>query len=278
MANKISDVFDLMRATEMNDWVGGSDPERVGDASAAIINRLIPHNSTSRVLDFGCGIGRGMLSVLKSAPPPAAIVGMDIIPTVIDFCRSHIQPIFPNVTFELTGDSNDHYDRFIGDIERKPKNMVADQYVEYFSLAYAFSVFTHVDRKDFQDLLAFVGKMLEPGGRFMFTCFTLTDFSRHMIACGQAIFPFTESVFVDSGEVLWGNKNDPLAFIAFDKAVLEQMVWNAGLAITKVEYGCWMGGSIGSSLQDLIVVTKPTPLASHDQIIYTPLVDRSNYA
>lgn len=274
----IESIFDKMRSTQMNDWVGGSDPESVGDAHAEIIRRLLPLTSDSKVLDFGCGIGRGMLSLLKDAPLPRRIVGMDIMPPVIDFCRLNIQPGFPNTNFELVDDSNDHYDQFIDDVLRKPKIEVEKEYEGYFTDAYAFSVFTHIDRSNFEEVLRFVGSMLAPGGRFLLTCFTLTEFSRHMIERGQSVFPFSESVFVDNGEVLWGNRTDPLAFIAFDKAVLEEMAWNAGLAIMKVEYGCWMGGGIGASLHDLVVMTKPLPLVDQDKIIYTPLVDRNTLA
>jgi SAM-dependent methyltransferase len=273
----IANAFEKMRATQMNDWVGGSDPEAVGEAHANIIRRLLPIDSSSKVLDFGCGIGRGMLSLLKGAPQPEKIVGLDIMPPVIEFCRENIEPNFPNTSFELADDSNDHYDRFIGDVARKPKTELAKQYENYFSDAYAFSVFTHIDRKDFQDLLEFVGKMLMPGGRFLFTCFTLTEFSRHMIERGQAVFPLQDGAFVDDGKVLWGNRHDPLAFIAFDKMLLEEMAWKAGLAVMKVEYGCWMGGNIGSSLHDLVVVTKPLALQNADNIVYTPVVDRNSF-
>lgn len=275
--NKFDRIFEAMRASEMNDWVGGTDPEHVGDASAALIRGMLPINDSSRVLDFGCGIGRGMLSLLKSDPLPATVIGMDIMPPVIEFCETHIKPDFPDTTFELIEDSNAHYDQFIGGQPRKTKDIILDQYADHFTDAFAFSVFTHIDRDDFQDLLAFVGKMLVPGGRFLFTCFTLTEQSRAMIAQGQSIFPFQDSLFVDSGEVFWGSKNDPLAFIAFDKSLVEKMAWDAGLAITKIHYGCWMGGGIGHALQDVYVATKPLPIMDKDQVVFTPVVDRSRF-
>lgn len=273
----VSDIFDLMRATQMNDWVGGSDPEIVGDASAAVANRLLNINSQSKVLDFGCGIGRVLVASMKVDPKPAEIVGMDIMPPVIDFCRTNIQPAFANTTFELLSDSNDHYDRFIDGTERKSKETMVEAYRDYFDAGYAFSVFTHVARADFASLLKFVGDMIAPGGRFLFTCFNLTQFSRHMIANEQAVFPFSQSKFVDNGEVFYGHEPDPLGFIAFDKALLESMVWEAGLVITTIEYGCWMGGAIGNSLHDMVVVTKPHALAAADDIEFVPTVSRENY-
>ena len=272
--SKIDKIFAAMRATQMNDWVGGTDPEAVGDASAALIREFLPIDRDSKVLDFGCGIGRSIVSLLKS-DTPATLVGMDIMPPVIEFCDDYIKPAFPFTKFELVDDSNAHYDQFIGDQPRKSKDTILDEYADYFSDAYAFSVFTHIDRNDFQSLLEFVGKMLAPGARFLFTCFALTGHSRMMIEKGQSIFPFQDSVFVDGGSVFWGNKSDPLAFIAFDRQLLEEMVRDAGLAITKVHYGCWMGGNLGASLQDVFIVRKPFPLLNEGEIAMTPVVDRS---
>lgn len=271
----ISAIFEKMRSTEMNDWVGGSDPEAVGDASADIIRRMMPVSPESRVLDFGCGIGRGMLSLLRGGAP-AKVVGMDIMPPVISFCQENIAPHFPEVSFDLIEGANDHYDQFIGDQFRKPLTQIKQDYKNYFNIAYAFSVFTHIDRKDFVDLLKLVEAMLAPGGYFLFTCFTLTEFSRKMVDHRQTIFPLADKAYVDNGEVLWGEKSDPLAFIAFDKQLLENMAWEAGLAIMKVEYSCWMGGNIGSSLHDLIVVRKPLPMVGQEEIVFTPVLDRNN--
>ncbi len=274
----ISDIFSKMRATEMNDWVGGSDPEAVGDATAFIINRMMPINNGSKVLDFGCGIGRTIVSLIKNETSPEKIVGIDIMPQVIDFCKENISSNFAHVTFDLTRASNDHYDRFIKD----PKNLLAvkveKKYRNYFDNAYAFSVFTHISREDFVKNLKSVCNMLTYGGYFLFTCFALTEFSRSQIEQGQAIFPFTDSAFIDNGEVFLGHKNDPLAFIAFDKTLLEKMVWDAGLSLFKIEYGDWMGGNLGSSLHDLIVVRKPYPAKSSEEIELVPVVDRSNWS
>lgn len=264
-----------MRATPMNDWVGGTDPKAVGDASAALVRGLLPIGPGSKVLDFGCGIGRTMAALLDGADAPTEFVGMDIMPQVIQFCESEIKPVFPSTKFELIDDSNIHYDQFIGGEARTSKDTLKAKYENHFTDGYAFSVFTHIDRKDFEDVLRFVHAMMAPGGRFLMTCFALTEHSRMMIDQHQSIFPFQDSVFVDDGDVFWGNKNDPLGFIAFDRQLIEQMVWSAGLVITKVQYGCWMGGNIGASLQDVFVVTKPFALQREEDIEMTPVVDRS---
>ena len=79
----------------MNDWVGGSDPEAVGDACNRILERYLTFSSESRVLDFGCGIGRVLLSLLKYKPDVGLIARFDIIPQVIGFCETHIATVYP---------------------------------------------------------------------------------------------------------------------------------------------------------------------------------------
>lgn len=275
----IVEIFEEMRKSPMNDWVGGSDPEIVGDAAAHIIRRLVPlENGKSRVLDFGCGIGRGLVALRKSGVAPAQIVGMDIMPPVVDFCNTHIQPHLDNVQFELIDDKNDHYDRFIADNSGKNRAQVSREYSNHFTAGYAFSVFTHVTREDFGGLLKLVSSMMVPGGRFLLTYFELNEFSRFMIRNGQPIFPLDNRVMKDNDNIMIANDYDPLAFIAFDRSLVEQMVWDAGMAITKVEYGCWMGGQIGSSLQDVMVCTKLPELTAKDSVKMTPMVDRSKMA
>ncbi|MCI4590751.1 class I SAM-dependent methyltransferase [Sphingobium sp. BYY-5] len=274
-----AEIFDVMRGDSMNDWVGGSDPEAVGDASAVIMRRLLPlHNGTSRVLDFGCGIGRGLVSLRKTGLEPSAIVGMDIMPPVIDFCNNYIRPNLNNTWFELINDKNDHYDRFISQSGGKGREKLALEYDNYFSDGYAFSVFTHVTKEDFGGLLKFISSMMIPGGRFLLTCFELNEFSRYMINKGQSIFPLDNHVMWEDGNILVGNESDPLGFIAFDRSLIEKMAWDAGMAITKVEYGCWMGGGIGSSLQDVMICTKLPELVAREEVKMTPLVDRTNMA
>src|SRR5579864_4514412 len=92
-------IFDEIRRSEMNDWVGGADPEAVGEACGAILDHYLTINANSRVLDFGCGVGRVLLSVLKHNPEVSHVTGFDIMPQVIRFCDTHIASAFPRTKF-----------------------------------------------------------------------------------------------------------------------------------------------------------------------------------
>ena len=169
----------------------------------------------SRVIDFGCGIGRVAAHVLGREQPPRGFLGIDIMPAVIDFCRAELQPRFPQAVFELAAGTNDHYDRHIDTaIPARSTEALTAQYGTRFTHAYAFSVFTHLYADDFVAALRFVGSLLGSRGEFMFTAFTLTDYARERIADGSTEFPIDHHEYRENGRVLIGNPDDPLAFIA----------------------------------------------------------------
>jgi SAM-dependent methyltransferase len=255
-----SRLFDEMRRSEMNTWVGGADPELVGDISAEILLSHLPPVPAARMLDFGCGIGRVGLAVLKQRPGIGSLTGFDIVPKLVDFCRSTIGATFANANFELVLDENDHYERYDRAKANEPPQTHADLLKKYggsFDSAYAFSVFTHVDVNDFAPLLRFVGTLLKPGGRFLFTAFALTPFSRHQLAKGLTQPAFPKLYYEQDGAVLIGAPKDRLAFIAYDISRIEAMIWEAGLVPCEVEYGEWRSDRMSRSYQDVFVCRRP---------------------
>lgn len=247
-----------MRDTEMNDWVGGADPELVGQICASILLRHVPIGPGARVLDFGVGIGRVALAVLQQRPELASLTGFDIVPKLVGFCRETLGPHFPNASFELVADQNEHYERFKNDARPKSRADITGEYANSFDAAYAFSVFTHIDVNDFVDVLKFVSGLLKPGGRFMFTAFALTPYSRNQIASKKTTAPFPHNAtYEDNGAVFIGNTDDRLAFIGYDIGRLEQMIYEAGLIPSIIEYGEWRGDRLSESFQDVFVCRKP---------------------
>jgi SAM-dependent methyltransferase len=253
-------TFGLIRGSEMNDWVGGSDPEEVGDACFGILKRYLTLGAASQLLDFGCGIGRVLLSILKNQPDTGRITGFDIVPQVIDFCATNIASSFPQTNFDLIQGRNDHYDQFVeaaGPTVSKSRGQLKIEYRSAFTGAYAFSVFTHVEMSDFQSLLELVKEMLKPGGEFLLTAFLLTPYSRRAIENQTSLFPFGETAFEMGGDIFIGNVLDRLGFIAFDMALVEKMIFDSGLVLTHIEHGAWSGSHFSSSLQDVIVCRRP---------------------
>jgi tRNA1(Val) A37 N6-methylase TrmN6 len=72
-----------MRQSEMNEWVGGADPELAGEVCASILLRHVPVDSNTRLLDLGAGIGRVALAVVRQRPQLKSLTGFDIIPRMV---------------------------------------------------------------------------------------------------------------------------------------------------------------------------------------------------
>lgn len=243
----------------MNDWVGGADPELAGDFSAEILLSHIPVATGTRLLDFGCGIGRVALSVLRRKPELTALTGIDIVPRMVTFCRDKIGANFANANFELLSDKNDHYERYERSASDAPRSRedLGATYAGTFDGAYAFSVFTHIDIDDFVSLLRFVGTLLKPGGYFLFTAFALTPFSRSQLASGRTNPVFKKLHFEQNNSVFIGAPKDRLAFIAYDLNRIEAMIWEAGLIPTGIEYGQWRSDQMSRTYQDVFVCRRP---------------------
>jgi SAM-dependent methyltransferase len=241
----------------MNEWVGGTDPEFVGEINASILLKHLPVDGDTRLLDFGMGIGRVAAAVLRQRPQLKSLTGIDIIPRMVEFCETHIGARFPNVNFELLADQNVHYDPYQSQARPKTRADLSTIYGGKFDCAYAISVFTHIDVGYFVDLLRFVGALLAPGGRLLFSAFALTPFSRQQIATGKSAIPVPHPAYEQDGAVLIGNTADRLAFIGYDISLLEHMVWEAGLIPSAIEYGAWRGDKLSGSWQDNIVCRKP---------------------
>jgi SAM-dependent methyltransferase len=246
-----------MRQNEMNAWVGGDDPELAGEICASILLRHVPVGSDTRLLDLGAGIGRVALAILRQRPQLRSLTGFDIIPRLVQFCQANISSQFSNVNFELLTERNAHYERYQGNVEGRSRAELIAAYAGSIDSVYAFSVFTHVDVSDFVALLHFTGKLLKPGGRVLFTVFALTPFSRHQIATGRTSVPLPTVGYEQDGTVFIPNASDRLSFIGYDILRLEQMIVEAGLIPSVIEYGDWRGDRLSATFQDVIVCRKP---------------------
>ena len=88
----VASIYEKIRGSNMNAWVGDADPELVGRLAYEILDQHLTLPPGSRVLDFGCGIGRVMLKLLHERPDLAQVSGVDIIPALVDFCEKNIKP------------------------------------------------------------------------------------------------------------------------------------------------------------------------------------------
>lgn len=239
----------------MNDWVGGGDPATVGGDCYFHLKRRVFIEDATRVLDFGCGIGRTIAALLAERPAQP-VVGIDMMEPAIDFCREQITARFPNARFELIADRNQHYDHHTSAGSGRSPQDLAAQYREGFDLAYAFSVFTHADQEDFARLLGFLAQVLRPRGQLYLTYFGLTPHARARIAADGCQFKFPSPLFTHGGQTFIGNADDPTAFIAHEPGRIEEIAFAAGFMTTQTETGCWAEEMRGWSFQDVMVLER----------------------
>jgi SAM-dependent methyltransferase len=100
------EIYEAMRNSGMVDWVGGGDPATIGGYNFTSITENLPLRRDHVVFDFGCGIGRTSVKLAEFLTEGGQLVGSDIVPGQIQFCREQFAHHFPNATFHCIKSSN----------------------------------------------------------------------------------------------------------------------------------------------------------------------------
>lgn len=244
----VAAIYEAMRRTPMHLWVGGGDPEITGLDCYEALQHLAPIMQGQRVLDYGCGIGRTAVHV-ASCVPDVTLVGVDIVPSMIEFCHTHIAKVLANTTFYCIEDENPHYDRFLPSepFGRVSLETFVAEHRGSFDLVYAYSVFTHFDPSMTERYLQTLGQLLSSSGKIMLTCFLNAPSN-----------PATKRLPLGS-HFLDSEPNDPLRFAVYDLGYLTDLMYANGLRLTSAMFGHWRGyGQAGASChyQDALVLEK----------------------
>lgn len=144
----------LKGALHPNDGMFGGNVEHYMKVGEDVI-RLIEHslqlakkdwNELNSILDIPSGYGRELRALLDKVPA-TKITACDILQEQIDFCASS----FGCKKFLSSND------------------FLSIRFPEKYSLIWVGSLFTHLNRKRFEDLLQLLFNALEPGGILVFT-------------------------------------------------------------------------------------------------------------
>ncbi len=120
----------------------------------------------SSILDIGCGHGRllvGLLSEMSSAH----YVGMDVSPSVIQWCQRYFEK-WPKPQFVHLDIFNERYHiqgRELSGAFQFPLASASQDFI------YLFSVFSHIVEHDMRIYLRDFKRLLRPDGRVIFTTF-----------------------------------------------------------------------------------------------------------
>jgi len=264
------EIYKRMVSSGLNDIVGAGDPEAVGLSNVEMIEKLSAIKPGMRVLDFGCGCGRVALPMLERLGPSGSLVGIDIIPNMIDFCREEISPQYPNAEFYQLQAKNSHYKSWT-------KNQLGDSHTitslsdmedSSFDLVFAFSVFTHLDLADTTAYLNQIASLLKPGGKAILSALFINHSSRMGHKLKTSSIPFGPGIFLRKA-IYFGTLRDKLATVGFRESKFIELSVGAGFDVCQIYYGNWPGRGGRSSAQDIISLQlKPKLTSDFDAVNY----------
>lgn len=261
---KAKKAFETIESSGMMSWVGGGDPSTIGSVCFNAIAAAVELKPNMRVLDFGCGIGRNTI-LMADFLCEGELVGVDIVPRMIDFCQTQITGTYPNTSFMLSSTENPLYDKYQDNSNIETVDMFkwAKENEAKFDFIYAFSVFTHLDPKMAQSTMDLFTLLIKPGGSVFFTTFLDCESNplRHKL---------------QSGEDFRDCEQESLLWVVYAPSFLSNMALRSDFLIKKILFGSWRGVVLtdarGDQYQDAILLTKLVPIpADFDPEVYVSL-------
>lgn len=126
--------------------------------------------SNSSILDIGCGT-RIPEALLGKSIPIRRYVGMDVDEELVSFLNCHIKD--ERLQFFRLNVHNRNYNPS-GDLLMPDSRLPIE---ESFDVICLFSVFTHLDPRDSDCMLAILNRYISSSGKLIFTCFLDDDIS-----------------------------------------------------------------------------------------------------
>jgi len=206
------------------------------------------------VLDVGCGPGRMALALAAYLGPEGRYEGFDVNPADIDWCKSEIEPRWPNSRFQLIDLHNGLYN---------PDGAAQADRVRFpyddgtFDFVFMTSVLTHLLPDELSNYLHETARVLKPSGRCLITYFVLNETARAGIHRRHARFTFSHPVAPSA----WTESPDqPERAIAYEEGFLREEYRRANLAVVEpIRPGAWSG-----------VLYEPPPRHSQDTVVARP--------
>ena len=227
--------------------VGGYDFHVVGQHLSGIattFGALQPHD---RILDIGCGVGRLAVPLTRYLTT-GEYAGFDISARAIRWCRKSISSSHSNFWFAHADIANSHYNPRGALLPESFRFPCADQSVD---VAFAASVFTHLEPASADHYLAETARVLKPGGRAVLSFFL---FDVPLISLFGAFYPrfthFPQPFYAVADE------NDPEAAIAYDVSAVTAALESKGLMVVQIANGRWAQHPDPLSYQDFVLAQR----------------------
>jgi len=256
----VRDIFQAMRTETINghplsDVVGGGDPEPIAQEVVTAIEKYAKLNAGDSILDVGCGCGRIAAALTQYVDQKSHYVGIDIVPGLIDFARNFITPRYPSFEFLLLNQGSTSYDSWRQKgAETGIATLTEAVPAESIDLAISVSLFTHLDYPAALEMLTSIHQVLKNDGRVFMTVFVLDAIARDSIEAGRTPFSFKQRT--PGGKLFAERSDDPTFAVAYNDALLDELVSSAGFQIDRRVRGYWSIGGIGETFQDVLVLKK----------------------
>ena len=205
---------------------------------------LKPHHS---VLDMGFGNGRHARALSRYLNAEGRYCGFDVVKASVDWCRQAYSDL-PNFRFDHADLSSDWY-------SREATASAANYRFPYedvsFDVAFAMSLFTHLDPAESQRYLDEAARVLKPGGRLLFTAFLVRpDAPQRDDIQGRRFERASDVHHVIDPE-------RPSRGVGFDEGPMRAMTAAAGLTISEMYFGRWAQPTdVLANHQDAIIAVK----------------------
>jgi SAM-dependent methyltransferase len=207
-------------------------------------------NRETKVLDYGCGLGRVAMPLSGYLEDNANYFGVDIQKVLVESCKTRFSSRLPNMKFCHL----DIFNKTYNPRGRPTHNDVRDLVPSgEFNVAFAFSVFTHILDNKLEETAQYLFDSLAPKGQLLATFFLLNEGSRSSIALGKTNRKFShqyENCFIEDLKF-------PEFAVAFSENDVFAALENVGFKIGSVNYGGWSKTvSNPLSWQDTLICTK----------------------
>jgi len=202
-------------------------------SARAEADRLVSHcglSKNSALLDVGCGFGRLAIGVLDRVGAIRSYCGVDVSAAAVAWCRRHLAAGHPSFQFTRLDVRNERYNPGGEAITGAFRLPFADA---TFDLAYAYSVFSHMELGDIERYLGELQRVIRPGGWAFVTMFVADEVPE-------------VSVNPAAGALAW---QGPLHCVRYNRTFIEHRIVSAGFAITQVTDGLETDGQSGYFLQ-----------------------------
>jgi SAM-dependent methyltransferase len=176
---------------------------------------LVNPSALDCVLDFGCGCGRLARHLMLATSQPRHYEGLDLHAGMIQWCQENLSTRARQFFFSHHDVHNLGLNPGVG----KPAHLSLDFPDGFFSLIYAWSVFTHLLEADALFYLQEMRRVLRPNGQIVATWFF---FDKHS-------FPMMQHF----QNALYMNAIDPTNAVIFDQHWFRVQVHQLGLKVVQ---------------------------------------------